>query len=80
MFFVYILKSFRDNKRYIGHTNNIARRLSEHNNGECIATKNRRPFELLYYETVENKSKAMKRETFFKSGKGREYIEKVLKR
>ena len=73
---VYIIKSSKDNKRYIGCTKNILRRLDEHNNGLVKSTRNRRPLELIYTEGFENKSDAIARERFFKSGKGREYLDK----
>ena len=73
---VYIIKSSKDNKRYIGCNKNILRRLDEHNNGLVKSTRNRRPLELIYIEGFENKSDAIARERFFKSGKGREYLDK----
>ncbi len=73
---VYIIKRSKDNKRYIGCTKNILRRLNEHNNGLVKSTRNRRPLELIYTEGFENKSDAIARERFFKSGKGREYLDK----
>jgi putative endonuclease len=72
---VYIIRSTKDNKRYIGCTRNILRRLDEHNNGLVKSTRNRRPLELIYTEGFENKSDAIARERFFKSGKGREYLD-----
>lgn len=79
MFFVYILKSLKDGKRYIGYTNNLKRRLTEHNSGLCKSTSKRFPFELVHSEEYEEKSEAMKRERFFKSGRGREYMKSELK-
>jgi len=73
---VYILKSSKDNKRYIGCSKNILRRLVEHKNGLVKSTRNRRPLELIYNEDFENKSEALARERFFKSGKGREFLER----
>ena len=73
---VYIIKSSKDKKRYIGCTKNIVRRLDEHNKGLVKSTKNRRPLELIYSEEFENKSDAFARERFFKSGKGREYLDR----
>ena len=73
---VYIIKSSKDKKRYIGFTKNIVRRLYEHNKGLVKSTKNRRPLELIYNEEFENKSDAFARERFFKSGKGREYSDR----
>ena len=71
MYFVYILLSEKDNKRYIGFTNNIERRLLEHNAGKVKSTKNRRPLNLIYSEQYENKSDAMKREREIKNKKGK---------
>ncbi len=62
MFYVYILKSKIDNDNYIGSTNDLRRRLLEHNNGKVISTKNRRPFELRYYESYYNENDARNRE------------------
>ena len=66
MFYLYILKSKKDNNLYIGSTNNLKRRLLEHNNGESLSTKGRRPFELRYYESYYNESDARKREFLLK--------------
>jgi putative endonuclease len=78
MFFVYVIRSLKDGKLYVGLTNNVEKRISEHNDGKCIATKLRRPFTLLYYESFSNRTEAAKREKFFKSGKGREFLKGVL--
>ncbi|MFA5021739.1 MAG: GIY-YIG nuclease family protein [Patescibacteria group bacterium] len=43
MFYVYILKSLTDNKLYIGYSNNLQRRLKEHNSGKNLSTEYRRP-------------------------------------
>lgn len=78
MNYVYILISKRDVKRYIGLTNNLKRRLNLHNSGKVQATKNRKPFELIYYEEFEDRINAAKREKFLKSGKGREFLNSIL--
>ncbi|PIP58095.1 MAG: excinuclease ABC subunit C [Candidatus Vogelbacteria bacterium CG22_combo_CG10-13_8_21_14_all_37_9] len=62
MFYVYFLKSLKDNKLYFGSTNDLRRRLSDHNNGLVPSTKTRRPFELRYYEAFIKKADARKRE------------------
>jgi len=62
MYYVYVLKSLKDEKLYIGSTNNLKRRLSEHNNGLSRSTKARRPFEIRYCEVYYNKQEAIKRE------------------
>jgi len=79
MNYIYVLKSKKDLKRYIGLTNNLESRISLHNNGKVESTKNRRPLVLLYYEEIEDRAEAAKREKFLKSGKGREFLDSILK-
>ena len=62
MYYLYILKSLTDEKLYIGSTNDLKRRLSEHNDGLNRSTKSRRPFELRYYESYASEKDARKRE------------------
>jgi len=77
---VYILKSFKNNSYYVGSTNDIKRRLKEHNDGVGGKyTKNNRPFKLVFYEAFLNKKDAMKDELFFKTGYGREVLKTKLK-
>ena len=73
-YFVYILRSKKDNKRYIGSTGNLERRLHEHQCGRVKSTKNRLPVELAYFENFDTKLEALNREKFFKTGKGREFL------
>ena len=47
MYYVYIIKSLKDNNLYIGRTNNLERRITEHNRGAVRAKKSRRPFIIL---------------------------------
>lgn len=62
MFFVYILKSKKDNNLYIEYTNNLRKRLEEHNQKKSFSTKYRVPFELLYYEAYKMEEDARTRE------------------
>lgn len=62
MYYLYILKSLKDNQLYIGSTNDLRRRLAEHNAGKSKSTMSRRPFELRYYEAYTNPDDAHKRE------------------
>lgn len=62
MNYTYILKC-NDNTLYTGWTNNLEKRLKDHNEGNGAKyTKPRRPVELIYYEEFETKEEAMKRE------------------
>lgn len=62
MCYVYILKSKKDKYLYIGYTNDLKRRFKEHNDGKEFSTKNRRPFEIVYYEAYKSKEDAVHRE------------------
>lgn len=77
-FYVYILQSIKDRKLYVGCTNDLRRRLKEHNEKQSCSTKSRAPFELVYYEAYRNRKDAEKRECFFKTGWGRNYVKKLL--
>ena len=66
MFYIYILRSKKDNKLYIGSTNNLKRRFAEHNNGKVFSTKSRFPFELIYYEAYKSENDVRKRESNLK--------------
>jgi putative endonuclease len=73
-YFVYILRSERDGRRYIGYTADLERRLSEHQSGLVKSTKFRRPLKLVHTEKYSDKKEAEKREMFFKTGQGRQYL------
>ncbi len=78
MYFVYILKSEIDSRLYKGFTNNLERRIKEHNIGKHKSTKPYRPWVLVHYEKVETREEAREREKYFKSGIGRDYLKKIL--
>lgn len=62
MFYVYLLKSQKDNNLYIGSTNNLKRRFEEHNKGFVQSTKSRLPLDMIYFEAYKSESDARKRE------------------
>ena len=62
MYYVYVLKSLKDENLYIGYTNDLRRRLAEHNTGSSRATKFRTPFKLIYYEAYSSERDAKDRE------------------
>jgi putative endonuclease len=78
MFFVYVLKSLKDSKLYIGMTENVEARLIRHNQGKVPSTKYRRPFQLLHSEKYLTREEARKRERYLKSGLGHKELSKVL--
>lgn len=76
MYYVYILKSIKDNNLYIGRTNNLDRRLKEHNSGKVSSTKSRKPFVLLEKIEVPSEEESVKLELEYKKGYKREEIKK----
>lgn len=78
--YVYVIRSRKDGKWYSGCTGDLRKRLSEHNTGKSIWTKGRGPFELIYYEAFKNIKDAFAREKQIKSGPGKEYIKRKLRR
>jgi len=62
MYYVYLLQSEKDSNYYIGQTNNIKKRLEEHNTGLTKATRNRRPLRLIGYEIHKTRNEARWRE------------------
>ncbi len=58
MYYVYLLKSLKDNKYYIGQTNNVDKRLAIHNLGQVQSTKSRRPFKLVGYQSYNSRNEA----------------------
>lgn len=79
MYYVYILKSKKDNKSYIGSTNDLKSRIKLHNDGKVPSTKLRRPLTLIYYEAYLAESDARRRERKLKNfGQGITNIYKRL--
>ena len=78
MFTVYILHSISLNKYYVGYTNDITRRLSEHNRKKGKFTDGGIPWALVYREEFELKREAMAREKFIKLQKSKSYILSLL--
>ena len=77
-FFVYILYSTSIDKYYVGYTNDIVRRLLEHNRIKGKYTDKGIPWELVYKESYADKVSAENREIEIKRKKSRKYIESLL--
>jgi putative endonuclease len=78
MYFVYILKSLKDGKYYVGSTSNVEKRLAFHNAGHQRSTKHRVPLIIVRTEIFPNRSQAEKREKQIKSFKGGEAFKKLV--
>ena len=77
-YFIYILKSINYDKTYIGITNNLERRLKEHNAGKSIYTRRFKPWEIVYTEELPDRTAARKKEKYFKSSTGRKKVKLIL--
>jgi putative endonuclease len=60
MYIVYILKSEKVNRYYIGHTEDLIKRVKEHNSGKMRSTKGYLPWKTVYTEEYETKSEALR--------------------
>lgn len=78
MYTVYVIKSTTRNYTYVGLTNNLERRLFDHNMGYNKTTKPYCPFDVIYTEECPDRISARNREKYFKSGVGREFIKSLL--
>ncbi len=74
MFFVYVLRSKTKNYLYVGLTNNINRRVHQHNAGKERTTKPYRPFDIIHLEYFKIRQDARNSEKQLKSGSGKEWL------
>ena len=78
-YYVYVLSSQAEKYWYTGYTNNLKRRVNEHNSGNTQSTRYRGPFTLIYYEACLNEDDARAREKYLKSGMGKRYLKNRMK-
>jgi len=79
MYYVYVLKSLKDNKMYIGYTHKLSKRIKEHHQGLVPSTKWRLPVKLIYYEMHLNQKDALRREDYFKTNPGKRALKIMLR-
>ena len=72
------MKSEKVDKTYVRMTNDIERRLKEHNSGKSIYTKKYISWKLVYEEELTNRNEAREKEKYFKSASGRRRIKSIL--
>jgi putative endonuclease len=77
-YYVYILRSKVNSRLYTGSTENLQRRIEEHNSGRSKATRQTRPFELLHWEEYRTRSEAIKIEKYLKTGLGRKELAHMI--
>ena len=70
MYVVYILYSKKSNRNYTGYTTDLIQRFHSHNIFGKDSTKLYRPWIVVHVEFFDTKEEALKRETYYKSGRG----------
>ena len=78
-YYVYILQSLKDASLYIGYTNDLKRRIKQHNSGLDKYTKKYMPWKLIHYETYLNDKDARRRERYLKTSQGSRLLKRMLK-
>ncbi len=78
-YYTYVLYSEKVEQLYIGQTNNIDRRLKQHNNGKVESTKPYLPYKLIYLEELNTKTDAVNREHELKQANGRRFLKQFIK-
>lgn len=77
MQYVYLLQ-LKGGIIYTGRSDDLKRRIAEHQNGKVASTKYKLPATLIYYEAYANKKDAIARELYLKTGDGRKEVRKQL--
>jgi len=78
-YYIYVLKSKKDDNFYVGYTNNLKSRFEQHSKGFVDSTRDRRPFVLIYSEACLAKRDATKREKYLKTYLGKLFLRNRLK-
>ena len=78
MWWVYVLRSRANGRLYTGSTNDLERRIAEHHRGKTRYTRHAGPFALVHTEECATRIDARRRESFLKSGQGREELATLL--
>ena len=77
MYYTYILESLSSpTQHYVGHTADLRKRLTEHNEGKCVSTAKYRPWKVRNYMAFETLEKAQAFEMYLKSGSGHAFRKK----
>jgi len=77
MISVYAIKSEKDGRIYVGMSENIEKRLNEHNSGHTKSTKGFRPWSIIFSEICIDRKSAREREKYYKSGIGKEFLKSL---
>ena len=77
-YFVYAIKSGKDGRIYVGFSENVDRRLKEHNSGKTKSTKGYLPWKLFFSTECETRIEARTLKKYYKSGIGKEKLKDMV--
>ena len=77
MYHVYVLRSEKTGRRYVGSSQDIEKRMRQHNSGQSLATRHGVPWKLIHCEKFTNRAEAVRQERFYKTGKGRDLLDQL---
>ena len=77
MFFVYVIKNSKGDL-YKGHSDDVRKRIAEHNRGDTKSTRKANDWQLKYSEAFDTRDEAIKREKYFKTAAGRKFLKKKM--
>ncbi|MFI5171309.1 MAG: GIY-YIG nuclease family protein [Chitinophagales bacterium] len=78
MYYVYAIRSLIANYTYVGISDNVERRVTQHNSGFEKTTKPYRPFRIILIEEFSDRPSARVREKYLKTSSGKRYLRKLL--
>ena len=78
MFYIYVLMGAKS-RLYIGRSDNLKRRLSEHKDGKVWTTKRMLPVKLIFYEAFVEKNDAIRRERYLKTNQGKKGLKLIAR-
>ena len=77
-YYTYILQSLKDNSFYIGQTNDLEKRLKNHNDGLSKYTSKKIPWKIVYSEEFDSREEAIAREHFLKKQRNRDFYTRLI--
>ena len=78
-YYIYVLKSIKEDEIYVGYTIDLKKRFEEHNRGHNISTKAYKPWILIHYEAFLSEKDATRREKYLKTSQGSRLLKRLLK-
>lgn len=79
MYYVYVIKSIKNNMLYVGRSSNLKRRIMEHKSGNVKSTKKMLPIVVVFYESFLSKQDSIRRERYFKTTKGKSSLKQIIR-